>query len=75
MDNPLLMRYLQTPATHDRSLVMSRGKRFESARRFSFFCRFAGKISELKNVVVLDYLPLDTTRARSSLVSTEAETR
>jgi hypothetical protein len=24
-----------TPATHDRSLVMSRGKRFESARRLS----------------------------------------
>ena len=26
---------MQAPATHDRSLVMSRGKRFESARRLS----------------------------------------
>jgi hypothetical protein len=37
--------------------------------------RFAGKISEVENVVALNYLPLDTTRARSPLVSTEAETR
>src|SRR3954469_8810265 len=29
------MRHLQTPATHDGSLVMRRGKRFESARRLS----------------------------------------
>src|ERR671921_3055988 len=32
-ENPSSIRYLQTPATPDRSLVMSRGKRFESARR------------------------------------------
>jgi hypothetical protein len=40
-----------------------------------FSSRFAGKISEVQNVVVLEKLPLDTTRARSLLVSREAETR
>jgi hypothetical protein len=54
---------------------MSRGKRFESARRPYVLCRFAGKMREVENVVVLDHLPLDTTCARSPLVSKEAETR
>jgi hypothetical protein len=54
---------------------MSRGKRFESARRLSVFCHSAEKMREVENVVVLDHLPLDTTRARSPLVSKEAETR
>jgi hypothetical protein len=56
---------VQTPATPDASLVKRLGQRFESARRLSFFYRFAGKISKAENVVVLDHLPLDTTRARS----------
>jgi hypothetical protein len=36
---------VQTPATHELSLVMSRGKRFESARRLSSFIEVRWKIS------------------------------
>ena len=39
---------MQTPATHDASLVAGAGQRFESARRLSFFSRFAGKTPEYK---------------------------
>jgi hypothetical protein len=39
MDNPLLMRYLQTPATPDRSLVMSRSAVRVRSSTLYFSCK------------------------------------
>jgi hypothetical protein len=44
----LLLTASQPPTC---SLVMRLGQRFESARRFSFFSRFAGKTSEAKEAL------------------------
>ena len=53
---------------------MSRGKWFESARRL-YFSGDLQENAEEKSVVILDPLPLDTTRARSPLVNSEAVAR